>query len=484
MTGGVKVCRSEEEIAWLVSLIHQTERHPVVVGSLGIDEQTPKWDVVALVRRLEDEAIVVLVDTEGSYLLTNQMGGKANSVHSGWVRIYPAGAWRLGDQNQNKITPAVSISKIVDRVLQLGFQTYVPTSLPTANLVRDSVVIDASPSADTSALLSGRSETDPSRHPIIRYSGIYPGIPANRLFKKGMKLQGNRTKGILPDFFPEKPVDDLKRRLLEFVGDIVCTWALVGEVRPNRVEIFMHPEATVEIISDIDDLTYEYTKGSVVKVVVMATLEGWEASAASDQESAIDAISALPGGPPWLLPPEIGFEPEVVEQVESVSNVSDDEEMVFAHQVIEKLEREVASLKEKLRSSRAKRIGLIHPSDERCLRAAIVADYYSRFTQSDREGYPLPELIFGPDFFAGFSDTCLMVPYDTVLRSVVNVAIGHPQTKTEKFQAGSRFGDEIDGWQIRRGHIAEVTSGAPRIRFAKKGSSVRFEWTGHHDDDL
>jgi hypothetical protein len=158
--------------------------------------------------------------------------------------------------------------------------------------------------------------------------------------------------------------------------------------------------------------------------------------------------------------------------------------LIQAHQRISELERELASMRNRLRANRAKRIGFIHPSDEQCLRAAVMADYYSRFNSSEREKYPMLEVEFEPEFFAGFSDVCQLVPYGTVLRAVVNICIAHNQTRTESFKAGSRFSEEVDGWQVRRGHIADEANGAPRIRFAKKGRSIRFQSAGHHDDDL
>jgi hypothetical protein len=175
----------------------------------------------------------------------------------------------------------------------------------------------------------------------------------------------------------------------------------------------------------------------------------------------------------------------IVEELEPiVDEASADEELVLAHKSIERLQREILELKDKLRSSRAKLIAKLHPDDETCLRAAIVASYYKRLNATDRAEYPLQELIFEKEFFIGFAEACGMVPYDTVLRAVVNIASGHPQTRTEKFKPGSRFSGEVEGWQTWRGHIADETSGAPRIRFSRRSNVTRFEHAGHHDDDL
>jgi len=478
---------TDEEVAHLAQLIRKDDRLPVVVGTLREGEVAPPWDVTGLASRLRGEAEVFIVSTQASYTLTELMGGKANSVHSGWVRIYPAGLWKQGDQNRNRVAPegrAANVPrKVAERVLELGFRGYVPPALPPTGLVEDTVTINETPSDDASALLTGRSKNDPTRYPIIRFSGLYPGIPANRLFKKGMVLRGSRTTGFLPDFFPDKPADSPLERFAAHVGDIACTWVLVGPVSSDRVSVFVHPEITLTVHGEGDDLTLQYSEGSVIKVLVMRSADGWEVLPAPDADIPIDALSALPGGPPWLLPPPTIVEEEPISPPTS-TNAFDDEELIAANKEIERLRLEIEKLKDRFRTSRAKKAGLIHKSDELCLRADMHANYSERFSQIDRATYPMPEIIFNQEFIAAIPEVCQLVNYETLLRAIVNIAIGHPQTRTEKFKSGNPYCDEVDGWQFRRGHIADETHGAPRIRFAKKGDSIRFESAGHHDDDI
>jgi hypothetical protein len=470
----------------LVAEIRRVERRPIVVASMVEGRESPDWDIEGLASRLDGDATIFLLDSVASYELTEQIGGRANSVHSGWVRIYPSPDWQTGDQNRNRIAPYptkphLTRIKIVERIATLSWQAHPPRVERPKGLVEDSVQIEENPSSDPSALLSGRCESDSVRHAIIRYSALYPGIPANRLFKRGMVLKGKRTSSLFPDFYPDKPYDDLPKRMACFIGEIVCTWVLVKTVNADRVEVLFHPEVSFEIRSETRDLSEEYSEGVVVKVYIMAVGSNYEISAAPDDEIATEPISAIPGGPPWLSPPSHFMEEE--EFVHSHTD-GDDSELVEAYSSIEKLQFEVSSLKDKLRASRAKLIPQVHPSDEACLRAAIVSNYNTRLTASDRTNYPMLDVTFDREFFTGFAEVCNLVPYETVLRAIVNIAVGHPQTETEKFKPGSRFSEEIDGWQIRRGHVADATSGAPRIRFAKKGSSIRFEHVGHHDDDL
>ena len=485
MSSQIHLCQTSSEVAPLVAHIKETVRLPIVVVSLAEGESSPTWDIEQLADRLSGEAVLYLIDHEAGFSLTEQMGGKANSVHSGWIRIYPAAGWSTGDQNRNRIAPNHSrpelvFRKIIDRVDLAAWSNFVPKQQQSSSLVVDSVRIENDPSEDPSQLLPGRSQLDPNRHCIIRHSSLYPGIPAHRLLRKGMVLSGKRTNTFLPEFYPEKPNDDLETRLKSFIGEIVCTWALVREVKPDHVTLLLHPEVPLEIYSDSIDLNEEYSADEVVKVYVLPTESGYEVTPASELDDAQDSISAFPGGPPWLMPKSL-----VVEELDlMVDEAFADEELILAHKSIERLQREILELKDKLRSSRAKLIVKLHPDDETCLRAAIVANYYKRLTATDRAEYPLQELVFEKEFFLGFAEACGMVPYETVLRAVVNIASGHPQTRTEKFKSGSRFSDEVDGWQTRRGHIADETSGAPRIRFSKRGNVTRFEHAGHHDDDL
>jgi hypothetical protein len=489
MTSEFILVSTDEDVERLVQRIHADDRLPIVVGTLRETEDAPPWDAAGLASRLWGEADVYLVTAKASYKLTELIGGKANSVHSGWVRIYPASEWLKGDQNRNRITPEGGkanrvAKKVTERILELGFQGYVPASMPPLGLIEDTVVVNQSPTDDVSALLTGRSKSDPSRYPIIRFANIYPGIPAFRLFKKGMELQGSRTTGFLPDFYPNKPIDDPLARFASHVGDIACTWVLVGNVQSESVTVFAHPEIMLVVNGGDEDLTLQYTEGAVIKVLVMRTSEGWEVLPASDEDLAIDAMSALPGGPPWLIPPAPPSVQEGNDEGENDFSLFDDEELIAANREIESLRAEIAKLKDRFRTSRAKKTGAVHQTDELCLRADINANYFERFSAADREASHMAELIFTPEFIADIPAVCQLVNYQTFLRSIVNIALGLPLTRTEKFKGGNPYSEEIDGWQFRRGHIADESRGAARIRFAKKGNVIRFEGAGHHDDDI
>jgi len=480
---------TDEEVALLVGRIHTTDRLPIIVGTLREGEESPPWDAAGLASRLKGEADLYVATFEAAYALTTLVG-KANSVHSGWVRIYPVESWRSGDQHRNRVAPehgrASQVARrVTERVLEIGFRDFRPAALPPAGLVADTVVINENPSDDVSALLTGRSKSEPSRFPIVRFSGLYPGIAAHRLFKKGMELRGSRTTGFLPDFFPDKPFDSPLERFATHVGDIACTWVLVGAVTSDVVSVYVHPEITLTILGD-DDLTWQYSEGSVVKVVIMRSAAGWDVQPAPDNEPALDAMSAWPEGPPWLLPPaaNAASDDEGENGEITVEDIFDDEELIEANRHIERLQLEITKLKNSFRTSRARKLGIIHQGDEQCLRADIRANYFERFSSVDREGFPISEVLLDSEFITGIPEVCRLVNYETFLRAVVNIAIGHPQTRCEKFKAGSKYAAEIDGWQFRRGHVADEAHGAPRIRFAKKGTTVKFLAVGHHDDDL
>ena len=78
-----------EEAVKLVKRIQEVDRPHLVVHALPQGVMQPLIDVDDLARRVEGDALVYVVDFEMGYRLTEGLGGKPLTVHSGWTRIYP-----------------------------------------------------------------------------------------------------------------------------------------------------------------------------------------------------------------------------------------------------------------------------------------------------------------------------------------------------------------------------------------------------------
>jgi hypothetical protein len=452
----------------------------------------PLIDVDDLARRVEGDAVVYVIDFEMGYRLTEGLGGKALTVHSGWTRIYPPTTWREVNQSRNRFEPATprlkkrQVLAIERRVLDLSFGSHLPALRDApAGMTPSIVTIDQTPSAMESHIVSG---TLPSRKTVnVITSGLFRGIPNNRLLRKGMTLPGEVTGGIFPHFYAVRPEDDPSTRTREYVGGGIETWVFVNRVAADVVEVLIHPEVAANIRGEADErLDLQFTQGETIPVLVIPTEDSYEIVVTDGAHDLVDAISALPDGPPWLLPPDPTPE---ADESEDFDDDALSDELILAHRELARRDLEIASLKSELREVRrlAKMKAARCPHDDAtdCFEADIRNAYLAKFLdRADRDAYPLPVLEFGRDLMEGIWWAAPITSYEKLVEKAMLMACDHPSAKVEAYKYRSSWANEIDGWKFFRGHVVEKTPGAPRLVIGRRAGVVRFEECGHHDDGL
>jgi hypothetical protein len=299
-----------------------------------------------------------------------------------------------------------------------------------------------------------------------------------------MELPGEVGGGLLPHFYAVRPPDDPQARTKEFVGEGIETWVFVSRVNGSTVEVLIHPEVTGVIHGEADErLDLQFTQGETVPVIILPNDAGFEIALTDAGREISDAISALPDGPPWLLPPE------PVEEIEDLDGEELSDELILAYRLIAKQELEISNLKRKLRESqrvaKSKTERRPHDSALACFAVDIRHAYLEKFPdRSDRSSYPLSPMEFAPDIMDGVWWGSDITSYAKVVEKAMLLACSHPSATVETYKYQSTWAKEIDGWKFFRGHIVEDTPGAPRFVIGKRNGAVRFEACGHHDDEL
>ena len=481
-----------EEAVKLVKRIQEVDRPHLVVHALPQGVMQPLIDVDDLARRVEGDALVYVVDFEMGYRLTEGLGSKPFTVHSGWTRIYPPTKWRDGDQNRNRFEPATPRTKnrqvlaIEQRVLDLSFGSHLPAlrEAPTG-MVPSTVTIDQTPSAPENPAVSGSLPNGKTAHVVT--SGLFRGIPNNRLLRKGMTLPGEVTGGILPHFYASRPEDDPVARTRAYVGGGIETWVFVSRVTAEVVDVLIHPEVAANIRGDADErLDLQFTQGETIPVLILPNEDSYDIVVTDSAHDLVDAISALPDGPPWLLPSE--WTPEN-EELDDLEEATQSDELVQAHREIARKELEIASLKSELRDvqrlAKSRTGRRPHDAATDCFEADIRNAYLTKFLdRADRDAYPLPILEFGRDLMDGIWRAASITSYEKLVEKAMLMACGHPGAIVEAYKYSSPWAKEVDGWKFFRGHVVEKTPGAPRFIIGRRDGVVKFVECGHHDDAI
>lgn len=480
----------------LVARIKSNNRPIVVVHALSEGEISPPAWLEKLDQQLDDDAEVCVVSAEASWSLTDGLGGAQHSVHSGWTRIYPPTEWRATNQNRFRFEPANprnadrTIKRIVDRTLDVTFRSYVSSAPPIQpNEVNAEVEIDSDPNGDDGWQLTGRRVDVRSPQQIfVHIKHLYPGIPLDRLVKKGMRFLGVLEDGRIPSLYASKPTDDLERRVCEFVGDGVTTWAYVSQVQRDRTELLIHPDVALVLTSSPDeDLRMQFTIGETAGILVMPkpNRDGYDV-VLGEPDVTTTALSVFPLGPPWLTAPILP-----TDVVEDDDVVESSDELVQAQREIDEKDRELAVLRIKLREAnriaRTKTAERPHQLDTDCFKADMRNEYFKRFPdRADRDANPLVEVTFGPDFIEGVMTEAqkVGVGYQKIVEKAMLIACNHRNGAKTKFKPGSKWSSSPDGWVYYRGHIVERTHDAPRFVVGIRGNEIHFEECNDHDKDI
>jgi hypothetical protein len=302
-----------------------------------------------------------------------------------------------------------------------------------------------------------------------------------------MTLPGEVTGGALPYFYPSRPEDDPVARTRAYVGGGIETWVFVSHVTAEVVDVLIHPEVAANIRGDADErLDLQFTQGETIPVLIIPTEDSYEIVVTDSSNELADAISALPDGPPWLLPPDATPE---VEELDDLEEATQSDELVQAYREIAGKDREIASLKSELRESqrraKAKETRRPHDAATDCFKADIRNAYLTKFLdRADRDAYPLPILEFGRDLMDGIWRAASITSYEKLVEKAMLMACEHPGAIVEAYKYSSPWAKEVDGWKFFRGHVVEKTPGAPRFIIGRRDGVVKFEECGHHDDAI
>lgn len=298
------VVRSRSDFAAFLDILKDTDRKPLVVVSIAEGADHPSVDVAALVQQLEDSVHLFVLPSEVTFWLTDALGSKTLSVHSGWVRVYPSmPEWLDKPQLAPNFPPAPAgarraVERIVEAALNAAF-TGGHVSRETAPIAGVSTVATV---RHVISAMQAIVEDTAGHQAVLRTNSLVAGLPAERVVAAGQRLAGVFTPmGLLGEFVAEIPSDDPQARVVEYIGDGVVTLALAAGVSADRVRLLLHPAVQIEVVGTAgQDLTTEVTEGEVVTVEVVV-IDG-DLVAGFSEEQPQDAIAVLPGGPPWILP--------------------------------------------------------------------------------------------------------------------------------------------------------------------------------------
>jgi hypothetical protein len=506
----VRVVRTKEDVRRLVELLFDQDRRPLLAISLREGSAKASVDVAHLERELEDSVLAFVLPAEATFWLTDRLGDRRLSVHSGWVRVYPASSeWRRDPQLAPSFPPPGGpspqlLQRIVDAALTAAFRSDFrlaeepvragpPTSVTVANVLSTVQAIVTHPDG---------------RQAVLRTQHLAPGLPAERVVRPGQHLEGwIQPFGLLGEFIPDRPEDDPAQRARALVEDGVVTSALASEVRPDRVRLLLHPEVAVTLTGRPgENLADQVTDGEVVTVEVIP-VDG-ELVAAFSNDEPQPAMSVLPDGPPWLVPeaPAAACEqtedtvPAAVGPVESASvdpqSPGSDEWLLDVINVLEERLAEakatVKQLRRQVRQSEKLVVPRVFSDDADQLRLEMWLSYLARVEEGRRAEYPWPASVtLGADFVAsvgslveagGISRQKIV---DVCAEVLCGLARDLPARAVKEWRTsvhGEQLVRRSDGAPAMRVRLQTGAAAARRLRYWKLPSGgIELDRVGVHD---
>lgn len=182
------------------------DRPPVIATTFEEGSDRPGVEIEALAEKVADVADIYLLSPQSTFWLTDSLGDKTLSVHSGWTRLYPSSqgwrtkAWLAPSFRPDPEGQLGRIDRIVEAALDAAFRG--------GQSQRPAPVIEGEPvTAVVRGLLSptqvlvqapGRGQA------IMRSRHLYPGLPAERLVSKGQHFDGRWSSvGAMGEFVPD-----------------------------------------------------------------------------------------------------------------------------------------------------------------------------------------------------------------------------------------------------------------------------------------
>jgi len=296
----------------MLLLRSSSRRIPAVVVSRAVGASEAYADVDGLERDLEGLATVFEITTmDASWGFSDVMRDRCQ-VYGGAGRVYPVGtAWEQdpyasplhfahSTADRSRITRA-----LVGDVMRMASARTLTLNAPAEQSARVA--------GEVVGVLAERGvvKLDDQRMSVVWPELIAPGVPAERLFATGMRIEG-----LLDPESRRIDVRGMRRTPEESLrdyrpGDTVLVQVVGVEADSCTVEPFPDFSVTVaaaDITDDGTDLRDLTTEGEVLAALLVAIEPSgeWRLSVAEAAEppEAVPAPSILVGGPAWLVPPE------------------------------------------------------------------------------------------------------------------------------------------------------------------------------------
>lgn len=321
-TAEITVIDDDEKAHALAERLNQDHRtRPIVVISTPAGLRKPRIDAEEIVSEVGDVAEVFVLRTGSPSWSFSRTMPELTQVYGGAGRVYPVGLEWVALPRLSPLRFAFH-----DREARAATDALVADALAMASAAG---LFDRPATAPVLRTVSGTVKglphperawiaCDDRSHATAISELIVPGVPLSRLVSTGQRVTG------LLD--PSTHRLDLRGSVL--TADSALADYAVGAVVLAEVEALseavatlrLHPSVAVDVRreqvspNEHDTVDSLFTVGEVVLARVTA-LNPCELSLldVEDDEEPLPAAPALPGGPPWLLPPvwEIADAPEV-----------------------------------------------------------------------------------------------------------------------------------------------------------------------------
>jgi hypothetical protein len=483
-------------------------RCPLIVATLLEGSTRPGIRVNELAKQVAGVAEVYVLSDRATFWLSDALGDKTLSVHSGWTRVYPASQdWRTLPWLAPTFRPDPDgrlghLEQVVEAVLDAAFRygTLLPAvQIPQGELAV-AVVRDVASPTQVFVEVEGRGQA------IMRTQHLFPGLPADRLVVRGQRFEGRWSPvGLMGEFAPDPVKDDVAGRVNEFVGDGVATSAFVDSVKHDRIELLLHPRVPVTMIAEPqDDMALLASAGDVVTVEVIR-LDGHLLACFSDK-TPVPAMSVFPGGPPWLpdqrapqRPRSVSVEVSPVQPAATGSGGDQcsalEEELARTGLALANAESTIRELQGTLRRSRRLAGPEVFRDPDRQFRFELDVAYLIQVDESSREQYRWPDnYLIGPDFMVSVDRLVLAggISREKILEVCVDVLSGRARDRSVravKEWLASKNGQPLvrpsDGARAMRARLQNFSHGARRLKYwCLAGGVVELDSVGVHDDNL
>lgn len=489
-----------------------SNRRPMIVASIKENEVLPRFDIEYLAGQLGTSVEYAVLTPAATYTLTDSIS-RSLTVHSGWVRVYPADPTWLRDETlakrfaDNPAQPAAVHQRIINHCLDVLFRDSRYEKSYTEPVGRPArVVVEGIPTAQQAIV---RLVNDNRTTAKLNTSQIIAGVAADRVLQEGQELDGRLVPGgILGTFTPDVTFDDLTARVNDYVGDGVVTLAKATKVTPKRARLLIHPRWEVALEGSEDQRPEDLIEVGDVVAIEIVPVDRELVVSLTDRKTT-RAMPILAGGPPWLAPPEPQFDDTsfaagartgtaVAVGAASTGAGADDGADHSAALIdeleerIKYLEGERRRLKRELAAQSRLAVPVVHSDPEKQLRLEIELQWLTSVAEADRDGrHALLDYELGPDFLktleAHVRDGA--IERDRVITVVTECLTNQVRSKPVRavkpwpVSAGGPQQVRSDGAAAWRVRLQSGTPSARRLKFwIRPDTSIELDSVRLHDD--